>query len=156
MKHLRCDFVVMLVLWSETCVQRHIKGSMNAFDVGLFCVRAFLLLMRQPPSLSWPCEALKQPHGGTDFTHCSEAANYRSLAPEWEQRPSWSPVLMAPQGHRIVPTHMFGQSLILHKYQDLGQKHYNFCCPFWSLLGTNMGSLCSLPLLSLVSHCVWQ
>lgn len=76
--------IVVLVLQSKACEQRHTKGYVEAFDVSFFCVQVSWLLMRQPASLLELCKALTQLHGGTASTHCSEATNYSSLAPHWD------------------------------------------------------------------------
>ncbi len=113
---LLCDFnIVALGLRSKACVQRQTKGSVEAFDVRFFCVQASWLLMRQPAGL---CEALTLPHDGTASSHWSEATNYGSLAPHCDWRPTSSPFLMAPEGHRIVCTHKLG----------LNQLHRQFLC----------------------------
>lgn len=117
---------------------------MKAFDVRFLCVQASLLLMRRPPSLLWPCKAMEQPHSGTASTDCTEAANYRSLAPDWEQRPTSSPCLMAPRGHRTAPTHMFGQSLMGNSFVDpITQKLWDVMLSPSTEWNANISNLCS-------------
>ena len=146
---LLCGFhTVALVPWSKACVQGRSKGSVEAFDVGFFCVQASWLLMRQPASLSELHEAPTQPHGGTASCHCSEATNCSSLAPHWDQRPAQPPFSNGTHGTQnctytwVWPkTRFMGESFVSPVRRKLWDVRREFgdvvpidCAEIWSEL----------------------